>query len=576
MKKFLFTIMFFSLFGVCFSSVNAQWSSNPAQNTEVYLGTGDQVLTKIATTSDGGCYISWFDNRGSGYTVRLQKLNAFGVKQFAADGLLVSANPQSSSLVDYDLIADDSNNAIVTFTDTRNGAQITPFAYKISPTGTFLWGANGVDLSSDNAVYQANPRVVQTSDGNYVFIWVFASTPRKAHMQKLSRAGTKMWAANNIAISLQGSENVDWPKHVISDNGSIITMYSGYTGTFINPQNYRIYTQKFSTTGTSVWNASPDTVYSLGRVSGFYNPPIASDYNYGAVFTWVDDRNSTGNGSPYVQRVNSVGAKQFPINGAWVVGSQAFMRNQPFSAYMPSTGETYCFWRDNNSNQSQSGIYGQKFSVSGTRNWGKTGVVFLPMTTVVPTYIWIGTKDTNVVCVYTQQTGGATYETKALRTGPSGVIHWNINVATTPSSKTQTNTQIFRTTTGMTIAGWGDDRNGSSDIYVQNISINGALGYPNDIKQNSNIVPDKFELKQNYPNPFNPSTTIKFSIPENSFVSLKIYDVNGREISELVNKNLSQGEYEATFDARNLSSGVYFYTLRTGKFTETKVMSLVK
>jgi hypothetical protein len=575
MKKTLLFIAVLAFIIANFSSLNAQWSSNPAQNTEVYSGSGDQVLTKVALTSDGGCYVSWFDNRGSGYTMRLQRFNAFGVKQFAADGMIVSSNPQSSSLVDYDLIADDSNNAIVTFTDTRNGAQITPFAYRISPAGTFLWGANGVDLSADNSVFQANPRVVQTSDGSYVFIWVFASTPRKAHMQRLSRAGTKMWSVSNIAISLQGSENVDWPKHVASDNGSIITMYSGYTGSFVNPQNYRIYTQKFSTIGISVWNTSPDTVYSLGRVSGFYNPPIASDYNNGAVYTWIDDRNATF-GSPYVQRFTSAGVRQFPVNGSWVVGADAFLRNQPFSVCVPSSGETYCFWRDNNFNQSQSGIYGQRFNSTGVRQWGDAGKVFLPMTSVVPTYLWIGAKDTNIVCVYTQQTGGATYETKALRTGPSGVIHWNVNVATTSSTKTQSSTQIFRTTSGSIITGWGDDRNGSSDIYIQNVSINGTLGNPNDIKQNSNIIPNKFSLKQNYPNPFNPSTTIKFSISENSFVSLKIYDVNGREISELVNKNLSQGEYEATFDARNLSSGVYFYTLRTGKFIETKVMSLIK
>jgi hypothetical protein len=575
MKKTLLFIAVLAFIIANFSSLNAQWSSNPAQNTEVYSGSGDQVLTKVALTSDGGCYVSWFDNRGSGYTMRLQRFNAFGVKQFAADGMIVSSNPQSSSLVDYDLIADDSNNAIVTFTDTRNGAQITPFAYRISPAGTFLWGANGVDLSADNSVFQANPRVVQTSDGSYVFIWVFASIPRKAHMQRLSRAGAKMWSVSNIAISLQGSENVDWPKHVASDNGSIITMYSGYTGSFVNPQNYRIYTQKFSTIGISVWNTSPDTVYSLGRVSGFYNPPIASDYNNGAVYTWIDDRNATF-GSPYVQRFTSAGVRQFPVNGSWVVGADAFLRNQPFSVCVPSSGETYCFWRDNNFNQSQSGIYGQRFNSTGVRQWGDAGKVFLPMTSVVPTYLWIGAKDTNIVCVYTQQTGGATYETKALRTGPSGVIHWNVNVATTSSTKTQSSTQIFRTTSGSIITGWGDDRNGSSDIYIQNVSINGTLGNPNDIKQNSNIIPNKFSLKQNYPNPFNPSTTIKFSISENSFVSLKIYDVNGREISELVNKNLSQGEYEATFDARNVSSGVYFYTLRTGKFIETKVMSLIK
>lgn len=573
MKKLSFTIVFLSLF---ITSSFAQWSPSASQNTAIATGSGDQVLAKVALTSDGGCYISWFDNTSGSYAVRLQRLNAFGVKQFASDGLLVSSNPQSTSLVDYDMIADDSNNAIITFTDTRNGSQITPFAYKISSAGTFMWGANGVDLSSDNSIFQANPRVVQTSDGNYVFIWVFSSSPRKAHMQKLSRTGTKMWSASNVAVSLQGSENVDWPKHVASDNGSIITMFSGYTGSFINPQNYRIYTQKFSSTGTSVWNASPDTVYSLGRVNGFYNPPVASDNNNGAIFTWMDDRNAVNAASPYVQRVNSSGVRQFPVNGAWVVGANAFQRNQPFSAYMNSTNETYCFWRDNNSNQSQSGIYGQKFNASGVKQWGDDGKVFLPMTAIVPTYIWIGTKDTNVVCVYTQQTGGTTYETKALRTGPSGVIHWNIIMASTASSKTQTSTQIFRTTSGSVVAAWGDDRNGSSDIYVQNVSINGALGSPNEIKQNSNVIPEKFSLSQNYPNPFNPSTAIKFSIPENSFVSLKIYDINGKEISELVNRNLSRGEFEVSFNGGKLSSGIYFYTLRAGNFMETKVMNLIK
>jgi hypothetical protein len=77
----------------------------------------------------------------------------------------------------------------------------------------------------------------------------------------------------------------------------------------------------------------------------------------------------------------------------------------------------------------------------------------------------------------------------------------------------------------------------------------------------SGSIPDKFELSQNYPNPFNPITNIKYQIIENGFVNLKIYDIVGREIATLVNKNQTAGTYETKFDASNISSGVYFYKL---------------
>ena len=85
-----------------------------------------------------------------------------------------------------------------------------------------------------------------------------------------------------------------------------------------------------------------------------------------------------------------------------------------------------------------------------------------------------------------------------------------------------------------------------------------------------------FSLSQNYPNPFNPVTTIKFQIPENTFASLKIYDVSGKEISTIVNENLSRGEYEYLWNANNFPSGIYFYRLETESFTQTRKMILVK
>ncbi|RPI13781.1 MAG: T9SS C-terminal target domain-containing protein [Ignavibacteriae bacterium] len=93
---------------------------------------------------------------------------------------------------------------------------------------------------------------------------------------------------------------------------------------------------------------------------------------------------------------------------------------------------------------------------------------------------------------------------------------------------------------------------------------------------NTNETPESYYLSQNYPNPFNPSTSIKFALPKAGVVSIKIFDITGREIRELVNSNYNAGNYEVKWDANNFSSGIYFYTIKTNGFTETKKMILVK
>jgi hypothetical protein len=92
---------------------------------------------------------------------------------------------------------------------------------------------------------------------------------------------------------------------------------------------------------------------------------------------------------------------------------------------------------------------------------------------------------------------------------------------------------------------------------------------------NSQKVSD-YDLSQNYPNPFNPTTQIKFSVPRESQVTLKVYDILGNEIATLVNEKRPQGYYEVEFSAAGLSSGVYLYRLQAGSFIQTKKMILLK
>jgi len=110
---------------------------------------------------------------------------------------------------------------------------------------------------------------------------------------------------------------------------------------------------------------------------------------------------------------------------------------------------------------------------------------------------------------------------------------------------------------------------------LKQIDFNGEFSY-SQIVEVDVASPIEFVLDQNYPNPFNPSTIISFSVPQSSFVTLKVYDVLGNEVSTLVNETKEAGKYNISFDASGLSNGVYFYTIKANNFNSTKKMILIK
>ena len=96
------------------------------------------------------------------------------------------------------------------------------------------------------------------------------------------------------------------------------------------------------------------------------------------------------------------------------------------------------------------------------------------------------------------------------------------------------------------------------------------------VKDEINVTPVSVALLQNYPNPFNQSTNISFSIPSQSFVTLKIFDVVGREIATILSDKLDVGNYTREWNAKDFPSGIYFYRLQAGSFSETKKLVLIK
>ena len=123
------------------------------------------------------------------------------------------------------------------------------------------------------------------------------------------------------------------------------------------------------------------------------------------------------------------------------------------------------------------------------------------------------------------------------------------------------------------------DRNLASGNYnyrLKQIDYNGNFEYFN-LNNEVNIgIPARFELSQNYPNPFNPTTSINYSLPVDGKVSIRLFDMSGKEVSVLVNEVKSAGYYSVNFNAASLSSGVYFYSIEANNFTATKKMLLLK
>lgn len=145
---------------------------------------------------------------------------------------------------------------------------------------------------------------------------------------------------------------------------------------------------------------------------------------------------------------------------------------------------------------------------------------------------------------------------------------WNTSVEVSTGSPTglQSASVVEMNTTSAAFAYAGAN---GTNVYFNNedwtVDVNEEEG-----------TPENYSLEQNYPNPFNPSTTIKFRIPEGSYVSLKVYNVLGKEIATLVSEEMNAGTYEVNFDASNLSSGVYFYKIESGNFVKTNKMILMK
>jgi hypothetical protein len=551
------------------SAAHAGWSSDPAVNLSVADAAGDQVQPKVAPTTDGGAYISWFDAIANGFDVRVQKLDAAGDELLAHNGILV-ADRGFSSTQDYGLDVDAFGNALLAFRDDGpGGVQIT--ASKVAPDGATLWGPTGVQLTSTTD-FVAAPEIAGTGDGGVVVAWTQESTIR---LQKLDGLGSPVWGAGVTITPGAGSYSVS-DLHD-SGAGDVIVSFTHMTGLFPSPRH--LLTQKLDANGTLLWGTGHVTVFDGGSLQFGNFPSFVPDGSGGAVFSWYDAASTQL--QCYAQRVLANGTEAFPHNGAAASLNAMRVRVSPSVSFNSSTSETFLFWEEENQSQSQAGVYGQKFDAGGSRQWTDEGSVVVPVGVDEMTMVRCLTAGLGAFVFWSRSPSFGQDRLYGARLDGDGVIDIApFDVASTPSQKSRLD--VGRSTSGFAILAWSDARADAGDILAQNVNPDGTLGLPpTGIGAADNAGVSRPRLGVPWPNPTTGPVRLDYhagATPGNP--KLEIYDVRGRLVRRLAAR-------AGTPDGRShwngldehgarVPDGVYFIRLETPTVTLTERITVIR
>lgn len=323
---------------------------------------------------------------------------------------------------------------------------------------------------------------------------------------------------------------------------------------------------------------------------------------------WTDNRD--GNNEIYYKRSTDAGINWDPV---------VRITNSTGSSIFPSIFTagliTHIVWHDERDGNGE--IYYNRSLNAGvtwgsdirlTTNTAETGYPCISVSGTVAHVVWEDYVDGNYEIYYRRSPDNGQNWDAALRLTNNSAISNNVSIATSGPQlhitwtdtrngiqaiyyKASTNSgtnwssdlklnsgNLFADRSSLCLSGntihvvWYDFRDSDFEIYYKR----NPTGNPVSVTNINSEIPESFSLTQNYPNPFNPVTNIEFSIPNTGLTKLVIFDAAGREIETLVNSDLNPGTYKAEWDASKINSGVYFYRLTSGNFTETKKMILVK
>ena len=460
--------------------------------------------------------------------------------QWQTDYRLTNSNPEDYlCMSNAHSVAASGDTVHVVFGEFRD--QTNSIFYKRSLDGGVTWSP---DIIISGAMDNNRDASIAVLNGRVHVSWVSALTGQHEIYYRLSTNGGYEWRAM-VSIVNFSSISVQNPSIALSGSYVHITWMSevAKSESFIS----------YRSSSNGGLNFGTLQQLTVGGLKG--QPSVCSTGDKVMIFFHNHDY---GNREISMMRSTNSGS-------TWP-GGLTRLTDDPAASQFPSAsaaGDTvYITWSDNRTGDYQ--IYFKK-SANGGQTWQTDHK--LTSTAGNKNYPSIAAWGTYVHLTWSNNTDHDIYYLRGIYSGNS----WQQIVHLTEATSVSEDPSIAASGPAVHIL-WRDTRDNNGEVYYKRNPTGNMIG----ITSFSSQIPLSFELYQNYPNPFNPTTKIKFDIPRSGYVTLKIFDVLGREVSVLVNEFIKPGVYETDFDASRLPSGVYFYKLISGDFSETKKMILLK
>jgi len=446
---------------MCFSGARAQWNMNTFVNLEIAAVSNADMQT--VSTSDSKTWVAFFSQNSGNYDMRAQLLDASGNKLLGTNGMLVSNQPSGTATYVFNVCVDASNNLIIGCQDQRSGP-MQAVMYKVSQSGSHLWSSSGVILGEGLAPY---PAVLTT--GEVVVAWN-ESVSNTLNLQKISTSGTALWTPPiQLLVGTTGTTR----GQVIANTGGKFTVVYQKKGVGISTT---LYAQMFNNSGTALY--TPLQICNQ-TTSGARYYSVAADNDV----TFVGYYSSSGSRfNSFLQRIEAAGTIPWGMNGSNFNTATAPSDNyqgQTDINLAPGSGYVWSLCTFSNPNQTQYGVYIQKFDkTSGARQLTDLGKVVYAISTSRDEHAGklALINDTPMFMSYDD-----VYKIYATRLDANGNFSWPVNrveISSTTASMAVPKMRYGFTPDGPNrCAGvWTEDRGGGYLGYAQGISIGGLLG----------------------------------------------------------------------------------------------------
>ena len=446
------------------STANAAWPNDPAVNVPVCTTAGNQQNPTVVSDGAGGAIVTWQDGRGTSSDIYAQRISADGKVQWATNGVALSTTAENQQ--NPASVSDGAGGAVVTWFEAHSG-QYDIYAQRVSAAGTILWAAGGVPLCTATGD-QVYPTIISDNAGGAIVTWPDSrggSNSSDVYAQRLSADGVPQWTADGLAVCVAAGTQSD-PTIVADDaGGAIVTWHD-----FRNGTDSDIYAQRISAGGAVLWTADGA---ALCKVTGNQmTTSIVSDGAGGAIVTWNDPRSATNNYDVYAQRISAGGAVLWTADGLALCTATG---NQYFPIMVSDgAGGAIATWKDARSGNYD--IYTQRISAGGAVLWTANGVALCtaPGGQDYPTLVPDGAGGA-IVTWMDIRSGNYDIYTQQISAGGTILRMANGAVLSTATDNQYWPVIVSDGSCGAIVA-WTDRRSGTFDIYAQRVDRWGYLG----------------------------------------------------------------------------------------------------